>query len=40
LLAVLEGWSGGGSQGDVDGDGQTGVDDLLLLISVWGPCGS
>jgi len=24
--------------GDLDGDGTVGVDDLLILLSVWGPC--
>ena len=25
--------------GDIDGSGDVGVDDLLALIGVWGPCG-
>lgn len=25
--------------GDIDGDGTVGVNDLLILLSSWGPCG-
>jgi hypothetical protein len=25
--------------GDIDGSGQVGFDDLVLLLGVWGPCG-
>ncbi len=29
-----------GPLGDVDGDGATGIADLLLLLAAWGPCPS
>ena len=24
--------------GDLDGDGDTGISDFLILLSLWGPC--
>ena len=48
LTANTDAQSGGGSVtvlindsvciGDVAGNGNVGFDDLLLMISVWGPC--
>lgn len=39
----LQGWvvelEEAGSPADVNNDGYVGVDDLLLVISGWGPCG-
>jgi len=31
-------WAQTATPGDVDGSGNVGVDDLLILLSVWGPC--
>jgi hypothetical protein len=25
-------------EGDVNGDGMVGVDDILILLANWGPC--
>lgn len=27
-----------GPLGDLDGDGQVGISDFLILLSAWGPC--
>lgn len=50
LPAILcsDTWGGGGStcfdsciacEGDIDGSGTVGVEDLLVVIASWGPCG-
>ena len=39
LLALLPAFGSGGD-GDCDDDGDTDVNDLLILIGVWGPCNA
>jgi hypothetical protein len=39
LLALLAAYQTTGG-GDCDGDGDTDVDDLLILIGAWGPCNA
>ena len=39
VLAIIADWGCLGScNGDATGDGQVGVDDLLLVLAAWGPC--
>jgi len=39
VLTVLSDWGNvGPSPADVNGDGIVNVDDLLMVISAWGPC--
>jgi len=35
---VISGWGQTDHPGDVNVDGYVGVDDLLLIVSLWGPC--
>ena len=38
-VIAFEGGGAAGCVGDVDGDGSTGLDDLVALLAAWGPCG-
>ena len=38
LLALLAAY-GSSDAGDLKGDGETAVDDLLMLVAAWGDCG-
>jgi hypothetical protein len=38
---VINNWGAGpGNPADVDNDGDVDLDDLLLVINNWGPCGT
>ncbi len=36
---IVEGTVVVGNEADLDGDGSVGTSDLLILLSLWGPCG-
>jgi len=37
MLVIFREWDGPGA--DLNGDGTTGVADMLILIEFYGPCG-
>ena len=38
LLSIIAAWGGNDADADLNEDGIVGVDDLLIVISDWGPC--
>jgi hypothetical protein len=40
VLALISHWNSSESSADIDGNGNVGISDLLILIANWGPCST
>jgi hypothetical protein len=40
ILVLISHWNSSESSADIDGNGNVGISDLLILIDNWGPCST